>query len=67
MNPHRPRLASDMMLATRRTAAVLINRHPDQVRRRCRPVACDLESHALLYDVDAVAETFAATPRRGVA
>jgi hypothetical protein len=56
---HRPRLSGDIMLGTRRAAAVLDHRHPDLVRRRCQPVACDRESRALLYDLDEVAATFA--------
>lgn len=56
---HRPRLSGNVMLGTRRAAAMLVHRHPDMVRRRCQPVACDRKSHALLYDLDEVERTFA--------
>jgi len=55
------------MLGTRKTAAVLIHRHPDQIRRHCEPIACDVPTKAALYDLDEVAERFADTPRRSVA
>lgn len=64
MSPHRPRLIGDRMLGTRKTAAVLLHRHPDQVRHRCQPIACDASSRAVLYDLDEVAAAFADTPRR---
>lgn len=63
---HKPRLIGPVMLGTRLTAAVLIERHPDQVRRRCRPVACDVSTRAALYDLDEAARIFADTPRRFV-
>jgi hypothetical protein len=52
MTPHRPRLDGGLMLGTRRAAAVLLHRHENMVRRHCRPVACDVDSRALLYDLD---------------
>lgn len=55
------------MLGTRQTAARLTGRHPDQVRRRCQPVACDVDSRASLYDLDTVADTFRNTRSRYVA
>ena len=64
MTPHRPRLIGSALLGTRKAAGVLVSRHPDLVRKRCQPVACDVPSKALLYDLDAVADTFSATPRR---
>ena len=64
---HRPRLIGSSMLGTRKTAAVLIHRHPDQIRRHCEPIACDVPTKAALYDLDEVAERFADTPRRSVA
>lgn len=64
MSPHRPRTDGETLLATRHASAVLIHRHPDQVRRRCQPVACDAVSRALLYDLAAVEEAFRSTPRR---
>jgi len=47
---HRPRLAGQLMLGTRQAAGVLTGRHPDLVRQRCRPVACDVVTHVPLYD-----------------
>lgn len=68
MTHHRPalapRLTADTLLGTRQTAAVLVHRHPDQVRRRCHPVACDALSRLPLYDLDQVAAAFRAVPRR---
>lgn len=61
---HRPRLAGPLMLGTRQVAAVLTARHPDLVRRRCRPVACDVRTRIPLYDLDQVAAVFRRTPRR---
>lgn len=61
---HRPRLVGGLLLGTRQAAALLTRRHQDQVRRQCAPVACDLASRALLYDLDAVADRFRALPRR---
>ena len=58
------RLADELHLAPRALAAAYARRHPDQVRRRCRPIACDRDSRALLYDVDEVIETFREIPRR---
>jgi hypothetical protein len=52
MTTHRPRLAGGMLLGTRRAAALLTSRHENVVRRHCRPVACDVRSHAMLYDLD---------------
>lgn len=45
-------------------AAAYVNRHPDLVRRRCQHAAVDPVTKAKLYDVEAVAEAFADTPRR---
>jgi hypothetical protein len=61
---HRPRLAGQLMLGTRQAAGVLTGRHPDLVRQRCRPVACDVVTHVPLYDLDQVAAAFRSTPRR---
>jgi hypothetical protein len=60
----RPRLYGDTLLGTRKAAALLVHRHPDQVRRRCQPVACDAETRALLYDLDAVHAAFRGVSRR---
>lgn len=64
MATHRPRLIGQLMLGTRKAAAVLTARHPDQIRRHCEPVACDLASRALLYDLDQVAAAVRDLPRR---
>lgn len=64
MNHHRPRLVSSLLLGTRFTAAVLVARHPNLIRRHCAPVACDVGSRSLLYDLDDVDATFKTRPRR---
>lgn len=64
MSPHSPRLVSGRLLGTRRAAGMLVHRHADQIRRRCQPVACDLASRAVLYDLDEVDAMFRAVPRR---
>lgn len=58
------RLAGDLLLGSRRVIAAYVHRHPDQVRRHCEPVACDVETHALLYDADHAHDTFREIPRR---
>jgi hypothetical protein len=51
--PACPRWGSDgAILTSRRAIAVALRRHPDSVTRHCTPVACDVESRALLYDLD---------------
>jgi len=57
---------SDMppVLAGRRAAALLWARHPDQVRRHCEPVACDVATRAPLYDLDAVGRVLATLKRQ---
>lgn len=67
MATHRPRLVGDVLIGTRQAAALLVHRHRDQVRRHCRPIACDVATKAALYDLDAVAEAFRDTRRRSVA
>jgi len=52
------------MLGTRLTTAALTARHENQVRRHCEPVACDVASHALLYDLDACAAVLDPLGRR---
>lgn len=63
-NHHRPRLVGQLLLGTRHTAAVLVHRHPNLVRRHCEPVACDVESRALLYDLDQVDAVLRGRTRR---
>jgi hypothetical protein len=51
--PARPRRGSGgTELATRRVIAGTARCHPDSVSRHCAPIACDVRTHALLYDVD---------------
>lgn len=64
MSPHRPRIVDGLLIGTRQAAALLTGRHPDLVRKRCAPIACDVTTRAVLYDLDAVAATFRNTPRR---
>lgn len=64
MSPHRLQMVGDLVLGTRRAAALIVHRHPDLVRRRCQPIACDVASRASLYDLSQVESTFAKTPRR---
>lgn len=64
MNHHRPRLVDSLLLGTRQAAAMLVNRHPDLVRRHCAPVACDVKSRALLYDLFVVDAELATRQRR---
>ena len=40
------------VIVSRRALAVLWARHPDQVRRHCEPIACDVKTRAPLYDAD---------------
>lgn len=51
-------------MAPRNVAAALVNRHPDDVRRRCAPVACDVGTRAWLYDLDEVSQVLTTVPRR---
>lgn len=68
MTHHRPalplRLAGDILLASRQVAAKLAERHPDQVRRHCQPVACDTATRQPLYDADETVRTLSALRRR---
>lgn len=41
------------MLASSRMIAAVTGRYPATVSRRCTPVACDVHTRALLYDVEA--------------
>lgn len=58
------RHGSDVSLGTRQAAAALTNWHPDMVRRRCEPVACDVLSRVPLYDLEAVTAVARSTSRR---
>jgi hypothetical protein len=61
---HRPRLAGDLMLATRTATATLLRRHPDQISRHAEPVACDVATKQVLYDVDETARIVSQRRRR---
>ena len=61
---HRPRLVGDRILGTREAVGVLERRNPDLVRRICEPVACDVSSHATLYDMDDASTRLASVARR---
>jgi dTDP-4-amino-4,6-dideoxygalactose transaminase len=51
-------------LVTRRIAVALTKRHPTVVHRAVEPVACDVETHTLLIDVDELAEKLAGKKTR---
>lgn len=51
------------LVGTRREAAHLLHRHPDQIRRRCTPIGVDTTGRAL-YDLDDAEDAFADVPRR---
>jgi hypothetical protein len=52
VSPHQPRAAGDLILATRLAVAAYAHRHEQVVRRHCRPIACDVATHALLFDLE---------------
>jgi hypothetical protein len=54
----KPRLHGRTLLGSRAAAAAFAGRHVNSVRRYCEPVACDVGTRALLYDLDAVCERF---------
>lgn len=58
------RLAGELLLGSRFAAARFTNRHADDIRHRCKPVACDVVTRAALYDLDAVEQHFASRKRR---
>jgi hypothetical protein len=52
--PARARYGSEgTVLAPRGMVARVLGRYPATVSRHCVPVACDVATKALLYDVDA--------------
>jgi hypothetical protein len=55
------------VLAPRRMIAQVMGRNLETVSRRCAPVACDVVTRAVLYDVDeactVLAELLPGTPR----
>lgn len=54
----RPRLAADSVLTGRDAVASLVAKHVTSVRRYCVPIACDVDTRADLYDVDAAVRQF---------
>lgn len=59
---HRPRELGNSFLVTRQAAVELgVPTTVEYLRKACRPVACDLASRAVLYDLDELCERF---PRR---
>lgn len=54
MSWHRPhaqaRTVDGALLCTRQQIAALTKLHPDQIRRACPPVACDVRTRAVLID-----------------
>lgn len=58
------RLVDGLMLGSRSAAAGFANRHVNLIRRYCQPIACDVLTRSLLYDLDAAVAHFATTPRR---
>lgn len=61
--PLRPRLEGERHLVTRQYAALWADRHVNQVRRHCRPVACDVKTRQPLYDAEACVAALAACRR----
>lgn len=60
----RIRLEGGLLLGNRDTAAMYSARHVNLVRRHCEPVACDVRTKALLFDLDAVCDTLRVRQRR---
>lgn len=56
--------ADHVFLGPRAAAAAYSRRHVNQVRRHCEPIACDVKTHAHLYDLVAVADHLAGLTRR---
>lgn len=61
--PTPPRTVDGRLLAPRWYVAEVTGRHPELVPRHCRPVACDVYTRALLYDVDDARATLARLAR----
>jgi len=43
------------LVASRQAVGAMLSRHPDQVKRWCTPIACDLQTRAPLYDPEEAA------------
>lgn len=52
------------VFVTRHLAALALDRHPDLIRRHGVPVACRIDTRAVLYDVDDLEALFRDTPKR---
>lgn len=64
LSHHRAReIAPDKYIVTRRAAVAWFGIHTTEryIRKVCEPVACDVISRAVLYDLDTLAARF---PRR---
>jgi hypothetical protein len=57
------RAAGDVLLGSRQAAAAFTGRHVNTIRRYCPPIACDIGTRALLYDLDAAHEQLATASR----
>ena len=58
------RLAGDTLLGSRAAVAAFAGADVNAVRRHCLPIACDVATRALLYDLDdAVARLATRRPR----
>lgn len=51
-------------LGSRQAVALYFDRHPDQVKRHCEPVACDLKTRTPLYDSAQAARVLRSLRRR---
>jgi hypothetical protein len=59
-----PRVEDGRRLVTRQVISRLSARHANVILRYCEPVACDLETRAFLYDLDAALPVLQQVPRR---
>jgi hypothetical protein len=44
------RISPDAFIGSRQAIARYYARHPDQVKRHCNPIACDIATKTPLYD-----------------
>ena len=44
------------LIGSRQAVGALLERHPDQIKRWCTPIACDIRTKAPMYDVDEAAK-----------
>lgn len=58
------RHVAGVTLGSREAVAAYAYRHPDTVRRYCKPVACDAATRAMLYDLDGSLSLLSAVKRR---